>query len=233
MWGESSVGYAVRGSASSSGNGGLFESATGIAARAIGRYGAVIEGDYSAFILREITFDPRTSVLPSSVGYRELTPGPDGVLWYNVAAGTPGTWRTLAAPNSAGAFYAVTPGRVYDSRLSTYPQHGTLGSGQNRTLSVASSYDLNGALLNSNFVPVGATAVFANIVVVDTVANGWLAVNPGGDITVHAATINWSQTGQVLANGISLTLDNNRQITVINGSAGSTQFVIDITGYWL
>jgi hypothetical protein len=37
----------------------------------------------------------------------------------------------------------------------------------------------------------------------------------------------------VLANGISLTLNASREITVVNGSGGSTQFIIDITGYWM
>ena len=229
--GESTSGAAVHGISYSTGRGGQFESASGIGVEGNGQRGVRAIGTYAALQMTPTSFPPPSASIPYYAG--ELTPGPGDVLWYCVEAGTPGTWRTLAAPNSAGAFYAVTPGRVYDSRLSTYPQHGALGSGQNRTLSVASSYDLNGALLNSNFIPTGATAVFANIVVVDTIGNGWLAINPGGDSVVHAATINWSQTGQVLANGISLTLNDSRQITVINGSAGSTQFIIDITGYWL
>jgi hypothetical protein len=155
------------------------------------------------------------------------------VLWYCVESGTPGKWRTLAAPTGAGSFYAVSPARVYDSRLNTYPQSGTLGSGQNRTLSVAASYNTNGALVNGNFIPAGATAVFANVTVVDTVGAGYLAINPGGTTAVAASTINWSASGQILANGISLTLNTTRQITVVNGSGGATQFIIDVTGYWL
>ena len=175
-----------------------------------------------------------TSPLTSGGTYqtRDIVVDSAGDLWFCTSGGTPGTWRQLAGPATAGAFTPVTPARVYDSRKATYVQHGALGSGQNRTLSVANSYDLNGALVTTNFVPAGATAVFANIVVVETVGDGWLAINPGGDTTVHAASINWSQSGQILANGITLTLDSNRQITVNNGSAGSTQFVIDITGYY-
>ena len=234
VWGQSSGGPAVRGSASSTGNGGQFESATGVAIRTSGRWGMLAEGDYSALVLREVPFDPSRSSL-SSVGaeYRELTPGPGGVLWYCAAPGTPGTWRTLAAPNSAGAFYAVTPARVYDSRVGTYSPNGVLSGGQNRTISVANSYNVSGTLVTSNFIPAGATAVFANVTVVDTVGAGYLAINPGGTTAVAASTINWSANGQVLANGISLTLNASREITVVNGSGGSTQFIIDITGYWM
>jgi hypothetical protein len=155
-----------------------------------------------------------------------------GVIWFCVAGGTPGTWRMLSGPSTAGAFTPLTPGRVYDSRLATYSPNGALGSGQNRTISVANSYDTIGTLVTTNFVPIGATAVFANVTVVGTTGDGWLAINPGGTTDVSASSINWSASGQILANGISLKLNATRQITVVNGSPGSTQFIIDILGYY-
>jgi hypothetical protein len=233
VWGESVVGAAVRGDASSTGRGAQFSSALGVALEASGgTIGTMTTGTYSALLLGATAFAPTAA---SSHAYEagEMTRGPGGVLWYCVESGTPGKWRTLSAPTGAGSFYAVTPARAYDSRLSTYPQNGVLGSLQNRTISVANRYDVNGTLVTSNFVPAGATAVFANVTVVDTVGAGYLAVNPGGTTAVAASTINWSASGQVLANGISLTLNASREITVVNGSGGSTQFIIDITGYWL
>jgi len=175
-----------------------------------------------------------TSPLTSGGTYhaRDIVLDSAGVIWFCVAGGTPGTWRMLSGPSTAGAFTPLTPGRVYDSRLSTYAQHGVLGSGQRRKLSVGTSYDVNGGSPTANFVPVGATAVFANITVVDTVGSGYLAVNPGGTTVVSASSINWSAAGQILANGISLTLNSSREITVIAGGAGSTQFIIDILGYY-
>ena len=176
-----------------------------------------------------------TSPLTSGGTYqkRDIVVDSAGVIWFCVAGGTPGTWRMLSGPSTAGAFTPLTPGRVYDSRLSTYAQHGVLGSGQRRTLSIGTSYDVNGGSPTANFVPVGATAVFANITVVDTVGSGYLAVNPGGTTIVSASSINWSAAGQILANGISLTLNSSRQITVIaGGDTGSTHFIIDILGYY-
>lgn len=156
------------------------------------------------------------------------------VLWLCVESGTPGVWQQIGGLGVAGAYHAVTPSRVYDSRRSTYPLNGVLSSSQNRTVSVANSYHTEtGALVTSNFVPAGATAVFANVGVVNTVGEGWLAVNPGGVTAVSASTINWSAAGQILANGVALTLNGSRQLTVVNGSPGSTNFFIDITGYWL
>lgn len=175
-----------------------------------------------------------TSPFTSGATYqtRDIVVDSTGVIWFCVAGGTPGTWRMLAGPSTAGAFTPVTPARVYDSRLGTYSPNGVLGSGQNRTISVANSYDVNGARVTTNFVPAGATAVFANVTVVETVGAGYLAVNPGGTTVVSASTINWSASGQVLANGVSLTLNGARELSVINGSGGSTQFIIDVLGYY-
>ena len=175
-----------------------------------------------------------TSPLTSGATYqtRDIVVDSAGVIWFCIAGGTPGTWRMLAGPATAGAFTPLTPGRVYDSRRSSYGQNGPLGSGQSRTISVGTSYDVNGGNPTLNFVPNGATAVFANVTVVETTGNGWLAINPGGTTAVSASSINWSASGQILANGISLTLNATREITVVNGSPGSTNFIIDVLGYY-
>jgi hypothetical protein len=64
--------------------------------------------------------------------------------------------------------------------------------------------------------------VFANVAVVNTVNAGYLTINPGGVTTVSASTINWGTSNQTQSNGVSLTLDNARQVTVIAGGPGST-----------
>ena len=159
----------------------------------------------------------------------------DGDLWWCVVAGTPGTWRKIGGPGVAGSFHAVTPGRVYDSRQ-TLPSPGVLAAPSNRTISVADRRDANlttGAVIAANFVPAGATAVTANVTVTQTTGAGYLAVNPGGNTTVGASTINWSGNNLDIANGVNLTLDASRQLTVIAGGGGSTHFIIDIMGYYL
>ena len=234
--GSSTTNYGVRGDSISS-VGGYFQGTTGVWGSGQTRSGQPgiglwVSSDHTAIRINPQGSAP-PSLLSSSFSTGDLNVDGFGTLWYCTGGGTPGTWRTLSASTGAGSFYAVTPSRVYDSRLSTYPLHGALTSLQNRTLSVANSFDVNGALVDSDFVPAGATAVFANVTIVDTVGAGYLAINPGGITTVAASTINWSATGQILANGISLTLNSTRQITVVNGSGGATQFIIDVTGYWM
>jgi hypothetical protein len=224
------------------GNVGVYASGfdAGVQATASEDGAAAVEaaGDVGVSIAASQTSLRFSNSAPSPIGSvrtyqkRDIVVDSAGVMWFCVVGGTPGTWRMLSGPSTAGAFTPLTPGRVYDSRLATYSRNGVLGSGQDRTLSVANSYDVNGGPATTNFVPAGATAVFANVTVVETAGNGWLAVNPGGTTTVSASSINWSASGQILANGLSLTLNTNRQITVVNGSPGSTQFIVDVLGYY-
>jgi hypothetical protein len=128
------------------------------------------------------------------------------------------------------------PSRVYDSRLGTPAPGGPLLVGNNRLVSVKDRRALDtGAVVGADIVPPGSTAVTANLTVVDTVGSGFLTVNPGGNLTISAATINWTESGQILNNGVNLTLGALRDVTVLAGGVGSssTQFVIDITGYYL
>ncbi len=154
-----------------------------------------------------------------------------GNLWYSPASGV---YRKLAGTGTAGAFHALTPARLYDSRVAA-PAIGALATGLNRTLSMADKRNLDtGAVETANYVPVGATAIACNVTVVNTAGSGFLTVNPGGNTTVSAATINWFGANQIINNGVIVTLNASREVTVIcGGSSSSADFVIDVTGYFL
>ena len=118
-----------------------------------------------------------------------------------------------------GEFIPVTPTRAYDSRSDA----GPLAKGATRTLSLA------------GVVPAGARAVACNITVTGTVGPfGYLTVVPGGGSVAGPSTINWDREGATIANGFQVGLDASRQITVgCDGVAGvSTQFIVDVTGYY-
>jgi hypothetical protein len=181
--------------------------------------------------------DPRNAPPPaqSTIHYNgEIVVDQYGDLWSCVATGTPGQWRKLSGSSTAGAFHAIAPKRVYDSRAAQ-PAIGILAGGTSRTVSVADARDIaTGAVTTAGIVPVGATAITCNVTVVDTVGAGFLTVNPGGSTVVESAAINWSATGQVLNNGIVARLDDQRRLTVTaGGGAGvSTNVVIDVTGFY-
>ena len=145
-----------------------------------------------------------------------------------------GTWRVLTHKYAAGAFFAITPTRVYDSRK-VAPAPGVLASGLSRTLSVADTRDLNdGHVTGANIVPSGASAVAFNLTVVATQGLGFLAMNQGGNTTVSASTVNWSSSGATISNASVVPLDQFRQVTVICGGSASAQthFIIDVVGYY-
>ena len=158
-----------------------------------------------------------------------------GNVWYCYEEGAPGKWRKLAGPGTGGAFHPITPTRVYDSRAAA-PSPGLLAAGNNRLVSVADGRDNNGTINAANIVAGGATAVAANITITGTTGGfGYLSINPGGNTVEGASTINWSAAGLTIANGVTLTLNASRQLTVIcgGGAGASTHFIVDIAGYYL
>ncbi|HZB41019.1 MAG TPA: hypothetical protein VE487_08640 [Ilumatobacter sp.] len=152
-------------------------------------------------------------------------------VWLCVVAGTPGLWRKLGGPASAGAFHAISPVRAYDSR---WPGGTRLSSGGQRLVSVADGHDiLTGGVNAPDSVPAESTAVAYNLTVTATQISGFLTVSPGTATGVTASSINWSGDGQNLANGSIVGIDTSRQVRVFAGGGGSTDFVIDIVGYFL
>jgi len=133
------------------------------------------------------------------------------------------------------ALTPVTPVRVYDSRLNMAPDpNGPIASGSTRTISVAGVRNVTtGALTGVDAVPANATAVAFTLTLADTALQGFLAVNPGGVTAVSASTINWKASGLDLANTGVVKLGPTRTLTVIAGGGGSTNFVVDIVGYYM
>ena len=156
----------------------------------------------------------------------------DGTLWICTADGSPGQWRRLGGTTTAGSFTAIAPTRVYDSRA-PQPAPGPLANMATRTISVADGRDASGTVTAPAIVPPGATAVAANLTVVNTVGTNNICANPGGTITHGASTINWFASGQTLANGVTLAISVDRALTLVAGAqGGSADVIVDITGYW-
>ncbi len=82
-------------------------------------------------------------------------------------------------------------------------------------------------------VPPGVGAVAFNLTEADTVGWGHLRVAPGGSPLPSVSTINWYSDGMRLANG-SVVAVNDDQMTTYAGAtaAGSTQYIVDIGGYY-
>ena len=126
-----------------------------------------------------------------------------------------------------GAFHAINPTRVYDSRDGT---PAPLLGGKTHTVSLANATASFGG--QANVVPAGASAVAYNLTVTATVGSGYLGVYPAGG-SLSASAINWYAAGQTLANAATVALGGDRQVVVQAGGSGSTHLAIDVTGYYL
>jgi hypothetical protein len=207
----------------------------GIGVLAGGGIGVVTVGSRAAALLTPVGTPGPARTDAHGVG--ELVEDANGDLWLNVVAGSPGKWRKIAGPATAGSFHPISQIRVYDSR-SPAPTPGKLASGAFRVVSVKDGRDpSSGNVTALDAIPAGATAVTGNITVTNTTGalGGFLTVMPGDATALVGSTINWFGPGQNIANSFIGKLDASRQLKVFAGGAPSpdTDFIIDITGFYL
>lgn len=217
------------GSGGSYGVWGVSETGNGVVGHSVDGYDLFAEGAGRIGFAAHVFVGPPESGTYSS---SDIIRDSQGALWACVVSGAPGLWRKLAGPTTAGAFHAITPTRVFDSRAPK-PAAGPIATGEPRTLSVANGRDpVSGEVSVPDLVPEGATAIACNVTVTDTGGAGFAVVNPGDNASVGASTINWSHGAQTLANGIIVGIDDARRVTVVVGGGGSTDLVLDVTGYF-
>jgi len=157
----------------------------------------------------------------------ELLADGAGDLWACVVGGSPGEWRKLAGGTTAGAFHAISPRRVYDSREGA----GKLqpGAGGERTISVANATAGTGG---GEVVPAGAVAVAITFTVTNTEGGGgFVSVRPAGTPYAGTSSINWFGPDQNIGTTVISALGGNRQLTLQGGNA-ATDVVVDVTGYY-
>ena len=187
-----------------------------------GAYGGEFFGGLAEVRLRPGGEAPITLTNAHAVGelYEDVT----GELWLCTAAGSPGTWRQIAGPTTAGAFHAISPRRVYDSRDDT---RGKLAADEERVLSMATSTDGT-----PNVVAPFATAVTLTFTVTGTEGTfGYVSVRPEGTPYQNTSSINWFGPDQNLATTVVSALGGDRQISVL-GAVARTHIVIDVVGFY-
>jgi hypothetical protein len=152
--------------------------------------------------------------------------GAAGVGGAAVAAGL----ATPAGAVTAGrSFYPITPYRSYDSR------------NDNVVLLTNEEFDVD--LITDEFgdlvIPVETAAVTYNLTIAATTGQGFLGVFPADFNWPGNSSINWWQSGLLLANGgttslgFSPVINRPGSVGLHCGGGGSTAFIIDVTGYYL
>ena len=161
-------------------------------------------------------------------------------LVYSDGTPVPALAALAPAPVDSGdstgsVFISTTPTRTYDSRWSATSgvPVGRLSSGGVRTVSVVDGRAAaSGTITTPALVPVTATAVVYNITVDSGSGSGWLRVSPSGTVGSGSA-VNWTGPNQQLGNGLMVSLGTSRAIDVVAGGGGSTDFIIDVVGYYV
>lgn len=135
-----------------------------------------------------------------------------GNLFACVTAGTPGIWRKLAGPSTAGQFHPISPARIAVSQIS---------SGAIQTISA--------------FAGTGVTAIAFSVSVINTVGSSgsYLSLYPSHVPWPGTSNINWFATGQNLASFAFVSLSPSGEFNVTCGGGGSTLYALDAAGYFL
>jgi hypothetical protein len=168
---------------------------------------------------------PTADAFPHQRGDVVETSG--GELWVCTAGGTPGVWRKLAGPTTAGAFHVLAPAaRVYDSRPGLVPTN--VGPKTPLVANTPRTFDLKA---NGSHVPAGATAAMVTLVVTNAATTGGnLTMWANGGTKPAGTTLAWGgTTGRCSTLAVSA-LDANARIQVVANAPAD--LAIDVIGYY-
>jgi hypothetical protein len=151
----------------------------------------------------------------------EIVHDQNGDVWICVGAGTPGVWRKLAGPGTAGQLHLLAaPLRLYDSRATG---DGPLGAGAQRTVALASTA-----------APLQTTGAMISLTLTQTLDSGFVAVFANGATYEGNSNLNWFADNQTFAVTTVTAVDAAQKINVLAGGPGgaSTHFIVDVVGYY-
>jgi hypothetical protein len=130
-----------------------------------------------------------------------------------------------AAQPSGPLITLLTPLRIYDSRTDTVLLGGA-------------KLAADSAIIVTVFVPDEARllmAAFLNVTITDTEGAGYLRVSgtdSSGERPVPVTSnINWSQSGQTVANLVLTSVGSESGVDIFAGGSGRTHVVVDVQGY--
>ena len=200
---------------------------TAIAAQASNGIAAVLSGQAAQLYLDSPAARP--APLGDAIFHSrgELVRDTAGDLWLCTVSGTPGAFRKLGGPSTAGALHVLpAPARIYDSRPGTQPT----AIGPKTPLNFNSARVLDTTVNNSN-VPQGATAAIITVLLVNAAqANGNFTMWANGVARPSANTMVWG-AGSGRYTTLALTaLDATGKIQV--AASSQTDIVLDVVGYY-
>ncbi len=165
-------------------------------------------------------------LLPASQAANAATPlAPSGGQVTPVA-------NSVSTSAGSQAYTGVKPFRIADTRpvygCGNVTPSGPLGPNATVTLTVVGATPCEST---SGSVPSSATAVVINVTVTEGTAPGFLTVFPTGTTKSTSSNLNW-QAGQTVPNLVTVELGSNGDVSIYNGSDGTTNIIADVEGYF-
>ncbi|MFT6292985.1 MAG: hypothetical protein ACJAR2_003605 [Ilumatobacter sp.] len=140
----------------------------------------------------------------------------------------------VSSADPGTVFHPIDSIRVFDSRQASFAGSGRLGPNETKAIDVTDGYDSAGVAIPSqaNLVPTNATAITYNMTVAGATGPNFVAVTAGDAASFTASAINYTVGGSI-ANGSTVTVDDDKMIKLWGGSnSGSAHVIIDVTGYY-
>jgi PKD repeat protein len=121
-------------------------------------------------------------------------------------------------------YVPVNPTRLIDTRWSGT---GALAGAASATVAPPLNLVVTGSY------PAVATALVVNATATQTTSAGYLALQSGDSTGVPTtSSVNWTGAGQTVPNLAIAAPDSNDALRIYNGGRGSTQYIIDLFGYF-
>ncbi|QXC60796.1 hypothetical protein KSP35_21130 [Aquihabitans sp. G128] len=138
--------------------------------------------------------------------------------------------KQLFSATDESTYTPITPCRIVDTRVNG----GRIQNNQTRTYYVGGTFGFapQGGKSGGCGVPVGATAITANVTAADPDAQGYLRAFPNGAVEPNATTLSYEAT-DTAGTGASLAINQGSAYALrMANHGGPTHLIIDVTGYY-
>jgi hypothetical protein len=199
---------------------------------------AAVSFNLNRSVIGSSNFNIATISTPSALGIGQATYAP--VTPYTVGAGERLYLETLVCNSTdkewAGAIYQYfdpnpqlnllsAPIRVYDSRPATLPAVGTKAPLANNAQRVIDC-------TTNSAIPAGAAAAMINLTITGTSAGGYMALWKNGIPYPGTSSVNWDHAGTNAAVTTVVALDATAKFLALTAPNASTDFIVDVIGYY-
>ena len=120
-------------------------------------------------------------------------------------------------PSAAGAFQAYAPSRFLDTRA---------------TAAVGADSAVSFQVAGIRGIPASVSAVVFNLTVADAKSFGYVTAYASGASRPNASNVNFN-AGEIVPNLVTVPVGADGKVVLFNRSAGATQLVADVAGYYL